>query len=338
MADDSTDFDEDEAEEQAEQPARGFRPSFAHVLGAVLFVAIVLMTAREVSRPGSHLGDESATNLSHAAPEPVANRPGQYAWLSAKQRKSYEPLVERIPPPAGFARVEAPPGSFADWLRCLPLMPPETPVTAAKGEVILRADHASLAAVVALQPQTTKTLSASNMLVRLRAEYLWAIGKADDAAFHFTSGHLSTWQSWAQGERPTVHGRDVAISKGAPADASRTNYCGYLESIFRYGTVYSLLLDTDKSAEATPEGGDVFVRPGRPGHAVMILDVAVGPQGQVRVLLGEGGTPAQTFHVLRYSQSDPWFPLSYSQPINLGLKNIFHLKDLRRWKDSDHAS
>jgi hypothetical protein len=326
-----TDFEPEE--EEITPPGEGPPPSLGRVLGVILFLAVILVTAHQVSRTGSG-PDATEPTTAPAQRTEIADRPAQYAWVTLKDRKKYEPLAARIPPPADFTRVDAAAGTFADWLRFLPVLPEGTPVTGPKNAVIIPGNHPSIAAVVALQPHTAKTLSAPNILVRLRAEYLWTMGKTDDAAFHFTSGYLSTWQDWAAGLRPTVKGRNVAVAKTATPDSSRTNFTGYLESIFQYGTVYSLLQDTAKAVDPTIEAGCVFVRPGKPGHAVMILDVATNPQGQMRVLLGEGGTPVQTFHVIRGSNGSPWFPLSRAEPIDLGPgKGVCPLKDLRHWPE-----
>jgi hypothetical protein len=328
MTDEPENYDDLESEEESARTPPP--PSIARILGVVLFLVIVLMTSRQVRRAEPKPEDARPTE---AAPARVdVDRPAQYAWLSAKERKSYQPLTERIPLPTGFSRVPVQNGTFADWLRYLPAMPEGTPVRNAKKEIVLPADHAGLAAVVALQPQTARTLVASNMLVRLRAEYLWASGKLDQAAFHFASGHLSSWREWADGYRSTVKGREVSLSKSAPPDSSRTSFCGYLEGIFKYGNFDSLHHDTDKAADGAVEGGDVFLRRGRAGHAVMVLDVATDPRGCVAVLLGEGGSPPQTFHVLRGKDGSPWFPLSRSAPIDLGPKGTFQLADLRHWK------
>lgn len=329
MADDPETYHDVESDEEAAD-APGPRPSLARILGAMFFLAIVLMTARQARQPDSQPGDVQPAGSPTVRAE--IDRPAQYAWLTAKERKSYQPLIDRFPPPQGFRRVQAAVGSFADWLRFLPVLPEGTPVKTAAREILLPADHPSLAAVIALQPQTPKTLTASNVLVRLRAEYLWAVDRADQAAFHFASGHLSPWREWAEGYRPTVRGREVSLSKGAPADSSRANFCGYLEGVFKYGNFDSLWHDTDKATDAAVEGGDVFLRRGRTGHAVMVLDVATDPQGHVDVLLGQGGSPPQTFHVLRGKDGSPWFPLSRTAPIDVGPKGQFQLTDLRHWK------
>ena len=66
---------------------------------------------------------------------------------------------------------------------------------------------------------------------------------------------------------------------------------GYLRQLFNYAGTASLEAHDTVEAQ-TPRAGDVLVQGGFPGHAVVILDVAV--QGEeTRVLLGEGFMPAQ---------------------------------------------
>jgi hypothetical protein len=51
----------------------------------------------------------------------------------------------------------------------------------------------------------------------------------------------------------------------------------------------------------------MLLRPGSPGHVVMILDVAQGPGGDVLALVGEGSMPAQELHVLPGPIEGAWF-------------------------------
>src|SRR5437667_11458500 len=41
-------------------------------------------------------------------------RAAQYAWLSRKSQKSYQPVIERIATPEGVERAKLPEGSFGD--------------------------------------------------------------------------------------------------------------------------------------------------------------------------------------------------------------------------------
>jgi hypothetical protein len=235
--------------------------------------------------------------------------------------------------PAGFTRVETPVGSFADWLRHLPTAPAGEAVRTARSAVVLAADHPNLGAVIALRPRSGRLLDAVNMLIRLRAEHRWATENTAGLSFHFTSGDRVSWRGWAGGVRPVVSGRKVQFRRTAKPDAGRASFCRYLETVFRYASTHSLMDDTRAAEDRAVWAGDVFLRRGRPGHALMILDIATDGRGRVKVLLGEGGTPAQAFHVLRNDAGSAWFLITQTRPIDLGRRGVFTLKDLRHWAD-----
>ena len=255
----------------------------------------------------------------------------RYAWLSNGQRRAYESLSLRITPPAGYFRVEVPAGSFAHWLRHLPAAPEGTPVTTADRAIVLPADHPNLAVAIALQPHLRRLLCGSNMMLRLRAEYAWATGLTRTVAFHYTSGQLASWRAWSEGVRPVTEGRAVRFKKTGIIDDSRDSFCGYLETLFQYASSLSLLDDTRRVEDGTLAAGDILLHAGCDGHALMILDVATDSRGQVCVMLGEGGMPVQTFHVLRSDGGSPWFAITQSRVVDLGELGVFQLKHLRRW-------
>jgi hypothetical protein len=58
--------------------------------------------------------------------------------------------------------------------------------------------------------------------------------------------------------------------------------------------------------------GDVFIRAGSPGHAVIVVDVAADAQGEKLFLLAQSFMPAQDIHVLtnlNNSSLSPWYRL-----------------------------
>ena len=299
----------------------------------VLLVASVIFTAaRQVPSGGSKtLQTPQTAQAILQEPPKSLDRPQQYAWLSKRSRATYESLSKRIPPPEGFTRTTVEPGSFADWLRHLPVAPQDRPVTNSKHQSVMEANDPRIAAVIDLQPGAGNLLLGPAMMVRLRAEYLWA-SKYENVAFHYTSGHEALWADWAAGQRPSVQGKKVAFHKERPTDDSRDSFCSYLETLFRYTTIYSVYNDSEPASSGTIAAGDMFIVTGRQGAAALVLDVATNQEGHVRVLLGQGGQPAQTFHVLRAPDGTPWFTVSQSQGISLGPRETLKLKNLRHWK------
>ena len=111
-----------------------------------------------------------------------------------------------------------------------------------------------------------------------------------------------------------VNGRKLRYSGGA----SRKAFEKYLKNVYQVASTFSLSREMKKRPLHDIQPGDIFVyaavdRPGHKiGHAVMVADVAVNKQGKISLLLIEGNTPAQDFHVMRNLLNpfhSPWFSL-----------------------------
>ncbi len=310
-------------------------PFPSHPLVWTVLAGLLVMVI--VARPGTApqpAASVATPVLSPSPPRvelPIAERARQYAWLSRASLKSYEPLVRRIDDPPGFRRVAVVAGGFDEWLRHLPVQPAGAPVRNGQRKTVVPGDAPSLAAVVDLQPGNSNLLTAANIVLRLRAEYLWAAGRREALTFHFTNGQPFEWSVWREGVRPLVSGREVTWQRNEQPDESRTSFTGYMETLFRYGSVYSLHRDTRPVSDETVQPGDVFVVPGRPGQAVLVLDVATDAAGRVRALLGRGGAPSQTFHVLAAAPGSPWFELRPGTNVRLPDGGSLSLRQLRRW-------
>ena len=252
--------------------------------------------------------------------------PPGYGWLDGAPVDTIE---KRFSPPDGFTRDTAEPDSFAAWLRGLPLKPPGSPVRLYDGRLKGRQDvHA---AVVDIDVGKRDLQQCADAVMRLRSEYLWASGHADDIAFHFTSGDLASWSRWRAGWRPVVAGSKVTWTKRAASDASRDTYHGYLDIVFNYAGTASLEKELRRDTRVDP--GDVFFRGGFPGHAVIVLDVAVAPDGQRAFLLGQSYMPAQEIHVLKNPRDpamSPWYVAPFSGSL-VTPEWVFEAGELRAW-------
>lgn len=295
------------------------------------FALVILNSATKALSPRVLPISPEESAMMKAKDEPGIDYTAQFAWLSKRQKEDYEALADRIPDPEGFSRVDVPSGSFPDWLRHLPVAATGTSVTTSNGKVILDGQHPNLAAVVQLQPRGARLLNSSNMMLRLRAEYCWASGKLDGVAFHFDSGQLSSFGAWSRGLRPVLEEQNIVFKQTKMTDAGRDSFCDYLETLFSFASAASLLDDTRPSEDRTLSAGDIFLRPGKGGGAIMVLDVATDADGQVRVLLGKGGEPAQTFHVLRNDDGEAWFPMAQTKPLQITGCGSFSNAKLRHW-------
>jgi hypothetical protein len=244
-----------------------------------------------------------------AAGEPV------YPWLAQAPVRT---IADSFAPPAGFVRVPAADNSFGEWLRHLPLSPAGTPVRFYDGSE--KPDQSEVAAVIDIDVGRADLQQCADAIMRLRAEYLFGRGHAGDLAFDFTSGDRYGFQSFAEGVTPAVAGAKVTWRSGKRQDLSHHSLRRWLDIVFNYAGTLSLsreLQPVPRLSDATI--GDVLVHGGTPGHAVLIVDLAIEPaSGRKLALLAQGFMPAQSVHVLRNpldAALSPWFALADDQPI-----------------------
>lgn len=204
-------------------------------------------------------------------------------------------LSEAFRPPEGFLRVDVGAGSFGGWLRGLPMRADRTRVKSYRGDDL---DSPS-AGIIPLDLGDKNLQQCADSAIRLHAEWLWASGRHDDLAYHFTSGDEIRFSDWLRGERIAVDGANVRRLKGEARARSRASLRSWLDLVFMYAGTRSLARDSRAVEPTDVQPGDFFVAPGSPGHAVVVLDVATNDAGRRVALLGQGFMPAQEFHVLR---------------------------------------
>jgi hypothetical protein len=245
-------------------------------------------------------------------------------------------IETRFPAPSGYVREPVPPRSFAAFLRRLPLKPAGAEVRLYDGRV--KAGRGVAAAVVDLPIGDRDLHQCADAVIRLRAEYLLAEGRPDEIAFRFTNGFRAEYARWRRGERIAVRGDDVRWTQPAGA-GTRTNdrsFRDFLETVFAYAGTASLAAELSSVPGDDPRIGDVFIRPGHPGHAVIVVDRAVDPRGgQPVFLLAQSFMPAQEIHVL-VNPNDPGLSPWYAAEFGNVLRTpewTFAAAELRRFKD-----
>ena len=80
--------------------------------------------------------------------------------------------------------------------------------------------------------------------------------------------------------------------------------------------------------------GDLFIQGGFPGHAVIVLDMAVNEQGQSIFLLAQSYMPAQDIHILKNNQhpeNSPWYSTDFGEYLETP-EWRFSRNDLKRWE------
>ena len=233
---------------------------------------------------------------------PATPPPLRYPWLAAAPGPASR-LAQRFAPPPGCQRVAVAPGSWGEWLRWLPLRPAGTPARLYNGE--LKSQQEVVAAVVNIDPGTQDLQQCADAVIRLRAEYLFAANQADSIHFHLTSGYDFRFTDFVAGRSFRVVGETVQPAARPAETASHAALGRYLLPTFGYAGTRSLSRELRPVPLAEARPGDVFIHGGSPGHAVLVLDVAVQPAtGQRYLLLAQSYMPAQDIHVLQNIYAD----------------------------------
>jgi hypothetical protein len=255
-----------------------------------------------------------------------------YPWLG--DYDASQSIVERIDTPAGFERVSLPSGSFGYWLRRLPLKPGKPPVRLYNGD--LKGNQDAHIAVVDIDVGSSDLQQCADAVIRLRAEYLFSQARYEEIRFNFTSGDTASFVRWMEGYRPIVRGNKVSWARSAGADSSYRTFREYLNSVFTYAGSYSLsheLISVDTIDDLAI--GDVFILGSFPGHAVIMVDVAVNQtSGEKVFLLAQSYMPAQEIHVLRNPVDEnlsPWYGTDFGNMLRTP-EWIFRPSELMRWK------
>lgn len=223
-------------------------------------------------------------------------------------------LIDRVRVPSGYQRLKSPAGSFATWLQHIRLKPGTPAVHLFDGS--LKKNQSAHVAVIDIDTGNTDLQQCADAVMRLRAEYLFSSGKKSEIAFNFTSGFRCDFAKWAEGYRPEVTANTVRWVKTASTDASYKSFREYLIPVFTYAGTASLSQELKPVADTRDiQIGDVFIKGGFPGHAVIVVDVATHQQTKERLfLLAQSYMPAQEIHILRNPTNDqlsPWYSANF---------------------------
>lgn len=259
-----------------------------------------------------------------------ADAPG-YRWRSTAVPAESR-LEARIPPPEGFRRIPVAESSFAAWLRGLPMKPKGALVMLHNG--LPKIWFAGYVGVIDIDVGKKDLQQCADAVMRLRAEYLLAAGAVDRIAFDYTNGARVDFTRWAKGMRPKPVGSKVTWSKRGKADASYASFRSYMDQIFTFAGTASLARELKPVPLADMAIGDVFIKGGFPGHAVLVVDMAENPAtGERRFLISQSYMPAQDIHVLKdpsAADGSPWYRIVPGAEL-VTPEWTFPADSLRRW-------
>lgn len=225
-------------------------------------------------------------------------------------------VKERFPAPEDFSWIEEKPDTFGHYLENFKLKNYGAPILKYDGTAI--ATQHLHEAVYDIDTGSKDLQQCADVLIRLRAEYLFKTKKFGEIKFHFTSGDLLTWDDYKNGTRAFVNGNSVQFKKTENFDDSYANFRKYLDLIFTYAGTISLNKETQPVLKTKDlKTGDLLITAGSPGHIVFIAGVSENKKGEKLFLLAEGFTPAQSIHLLKNPfnpKISPWYELEVNSP------------------------
>lgn len=242
-------------------------------------------------------------------------------------------LDKRFPTPTAYQRMEVEQHSFAAYLRTIPLKDADALVKYYNGNT--KAKEGIYLAVVDLDIGNKNLHQCADAIMRLRAEHLWHKQNYDAIHFNFTNGFKVAYKEWMQGKKMIVKGNKTYWS--APATPSNTyqDFWNYMELIFTYAGTASLEKELQSVALKEMKIGDIFIQGGFPGHAVIVMDMAINPTtGKKIYMLAQSYMPAQEIQILINPQKhtlSPWYELNTNSTIKTP-EWTFQNNNLKRFK------
>lgn len=193
--------------------------------------------------------------------------------------------ISKIPVPEGYERVKSATGSFAAWLRSIPLKEDKT-VYLYNGHI--KNNQTAQFAVLNIPVGNKDLQQCADAVMRLRANYLFDKGSFEEIIFYDNDRKPYRFSS----------------------PYTREHLDRYMEQVFGMCGTASLSKQLIKKDYRDISPGDVLIRGGFPGHAAMVMDVVINKDGDKKYMLSQSYMPAQDIHILvnpLYEQPFPWY-------------------------------
>jgi hypothetical protein len=214
----------------------------------------------------------------------------------------------RFVTPPDFTRIKSEKNSFGEYLQTLKLKPEGTAAKNFDGSI--KEPRNVYEAVLDIDAGSKDLQQCADAIMRLRAEYLYAQQKYEEIAFNFTNGFRAEYSKWRNGYRIIVKKNEVTWIKKFDSSESYEEFRSYLDIVFAYAGTLSLSKELSPVEIQEIQIGDIFIRGGSPGHAVIVVDMAVNNTGEKLFILAQSYMPAQDIQILKNQNEknlSPWY-------------------------------
>lgn len=284
----------------------------------LLFLASFIIVLQACAQERDNAITESSTNSTSSTSGTIIDTAGIL-------------LQTRFNPPKGFQREAVDSGSFAHYLRNLPLKKAGTLVKYYNGS---SKSNYAYEAVVDLDIGKRNLHQCADAVMRLKAEYLWNSKQYDKIHFNFTNGFRVDYSEWMKGKRMVVKGNKTYWVNGTSRANNYQNFWKYMELIFNYAGTLSLDREMKSKSVDQMEIGDVFILGGSPGHAIIVADMVMNQStGEKKFLLAQSYMPAQEIQILKNPKglTNPWYSTDFGEVLNTP-EWTFYANQLKGWE------
>ena len=235
--------------------------------------------------------------------------------------------------PAGYSRLQAEAGSFAEYLQRLSLKENGSLVHYYNG---VEKPNKVAAAVLNIDVGAKDLQQCADAVMRLRAEYLLKTKQYSVLHFNFTNGFKADYSKWRSGYRIRVRGNEASWYKTDQESVSYQSFREYMDLVFNYAGTASLSKELKAVSLSQMQIGDVLIRGGSPGHAVIVLDMAADSKtGKKLFMIAQSYMPAQDIHILVNQDKpsiSPWYELDVNAKEILTPEWPFTSAELKRFQ------
>lgn len=236
--------------------------------------------------------------------------------------------------PEGYQRIQYNEGTFEYYLQHLLLKEHGSVVNYYNGEKKIKKNV--YLAVIDMEIGSKNLQQCADAIIRLRSEFLFSQKKFNMIHFNYTNGFRVDYTRWMKGDRIKVTGNKCEWIHTSDYDNSYSTFRKYLDNIFMYAGTLSLSAEMKKINYQDLKPGDVLIQGGSPGHAVIVVDMAIhSNSGKKIYMLAQSFMPAQEIQILCNPEifNSPWYELNNNEENIITPEWTFTKNDAKRFHE-----
>lgn len=301
----------------------------------VLLCIIIFVTLCTFSgcNKQKNISDEELPSEKTSKEAQMAEKIDSIPKNKVKINKEGMTIETRYEEPKGFKRVEVDEESFEYFLRNQKLKPYGEKVLYYNGKT--KSPEGVYDSVIDVVIGDRDLHQCADAVMLLWGEYLYNKGLYEQISFNFVSGFKAEYRKWMEGYRIEIANNNATWVKRGEYSNTYESFRKYMDVVFAYCSTLSLEKKLTKVDIEDMKIGDVFIKAGSPGHAAIVVDMAINEStGEKTFILAQSYMPAQQTQILinpNDETTSPWYLLEIEDKL-ITPEWVFDKTQLRRFK------